>query len=445
MAKIALLSWGSHGDVLPFIALAQALQQAGHTVILGAPPSHAHLAAQQGIRFQPLGSAITPAAYQQLMTTLIDEANPRKQLRHLLQTTLLPDLDTQYRDALAAVTEANGVDLVITHWLQLAGMAAAEHLGKPRLTVNLNPQGIMTLAARPPGPGRTPEQGRQRHPGRELADLVYGDEFHHFRKRQGLPPIASVSEYAQGGAAKLLAVSPALLSEDEISLCQNAGCHITGFWSLAAEFNAPNASNAPNAPSASTEIIEPDRQGCSALEAFLDSGDKPIVFSFGSMAGRVEELNAIILQSIRQLGCRAILQGGWAALGKGLQQDLGTKNKLLCIDHVPHAQLFPHAACVIHHGGAGTTAAALRAGTPAVIVWHMLDQADWGNRLAQRQLGPTPLPRRNLQAEQLTNHIRLATTTPSYTANCQRVAQQLAAEQEPALSSALKVIEGWLG
>lgn len=412
-SNVALLSWGSHGDVLPFLALAQGLQQAGQEVVLGAPPHHAALVEQQGIRFQPLGRAMTPAAYQQQMTALIDEANPRKQLQQLLQTLLLPDLDAQYEAALAVVAKA---DRVVTHWLQLAGMAAAETLNRPRLTVNLNPQGITALAMHPAGQGRA--RNSARHVGRELADSIWGEAFHAFRARHGLPPIASVSEYIQHGSAGvgagvgLLAVSPALLTTDEITACQAAGHHITGYWQppLEAPLDAP---------------LEPHWQPPAALAEFLGHEEKPVVFSFGSMAGRVEELNAIILQTIRQLGCRAILQGGWAALGKAL----AAEKNILCIDQVPHRYLFPRAACVVHHGGAGTTAAALQAGIPSVIVWHMLDQPYWGNRLAQLELGPAPLSRRGLQAAPLAERIRLAMNTPGYTENCRRMAQRLSAEQ----------------
>ncbi|WP_172955040.1 glycosyltransferase [Sterolibacterium denitrificans] len=395
-----LLSWGSHGDVLPFVALAQALREAGHEVALGAQPHHAELVRRHGIAFHPLGSQTTPAEYQRLMTTLIDEANPRKQLHHLLQEMLLPDLDAQYRDALALMPAAN---LVVAHWLQLAGMAAAETLGKPCLTVNLNPQGIMAIAPQRPD---IAAQGRTRNLGRELADGLWGEGFHEFRARHGLPPIVSVAEYAQRRAAGLLAVSPALLTNDEIAACNSQPNHrITGFWQPPAER---------------------DWQPPAELAQFLAAPEPPVVFCFGSMAGRVEELNAIVLQTVRRLDCRAILQGGWAGLGGELA---ATSGNILCIDHAPHSYLFPRVACVVHHGGAGTTAAALRAGTPSVIVWHMLDQPYWGNRLAQLELGPAPLPRRELQADPLAERIRLAMNDPIYKENCRRMAQRLGSEQ----------------
>lgn len=126
MATLALLAWGSHGDVLPLVALAHGLTTAGHEVVLAAQPHHGEFVRAQGVAFHALGGATSAAHYDQLMARLIDEANPRKQLRELLHTLLLPDLEAQYQDALAVVA---GADLVVAHWLQLAGMAARAATG----------------------------------------------------------------------------------------------------------------------------------------------------------------------------------------------------------------------------------------------------------------------------------------------------------------------------
>lgn len=408
MARLALLSWGSHGDVLPLVALAHGLMAAGHRVLIAAQPYHAGFVAAQGVAFHSLGTATSPAQYQRLMERLVDEANPRKQLRELLQTLLLPDLEAQYQDALAVVQQ---VDLVITHWMQLAGMAAAERLGKRRISFTLNPVGISVVN----------ETAAARNLGRMLSDYIWGDEFQRWRVRHGLPQIESLAEYQYSGRLNLLAVSPALLPEREQLAAQH---HITGFWSLAPRH---------------------DGQPTGALMATLTDfvaaeQDKPlVVFSFGSMGGRAGELAAIVSETVQALGCRAILQGGWAGLGEALAV---RSAHMLCVDYVPHDYLFRQASCVVHHGGAGTTAAALGAGVPAVIVWHMLDQPYWGQRLFDLGLGPRPLARRGLTAADLAERIQEVQGNAHYRQQCRQLAQQLAAEQ--GVGNAVQAIEAQL-
>lgn len=414
MARIALLSWGSHGDVLPFVALAQGLRAAGHEVVIAAQPYHAAFVQQQGIEFCALGSETSVEQYQQLMTTLIDEANPRKQLRLLLQTLLLPDLEAQYQDALPVVAQA---DVVVAHWMQLAGMAAAESLGRLCLTVSLNPVGIGVVAGTEVHEaGGQKTQERARNLGRMLSDYVWGSEFHQLRARHALPAIDSVAGYQYSSRLNLVAVSPALLPEREHFEPQHK---VTGFWNLPEE-----------------HVWTPAPE----LAQFLAAGEPPVVFSFGSMAGHVGQMRALVIEAVRQAGCRAILQGGWAGLGQGDDGESGGEGKglplpaelagrLLCVDYVPHDFLFSRATCVVHHGGAGTTASALRAGVPSVIVWHMLDQPYWGQRLASLGLGPAALARLGLKADELATRIREALNNLAYAEHCQSIAKILASER----------------
>jgi sterol 3beta-glucosyltransferase len=414
MARIALLSWGSHGDVLPFVALAGALRAAGHEVVLGAQPYHCEFVEQHGVRFHALGRATSVEQYQQLMERLIDEANPRKQLRDLLREMLLPDLEAQYLDALAALT---GVELVVAHWMQIAGMAAAESRGLRCITVSLNPVGIDCVADTPAQVAAT------RNLGKMLSDYVWGDDFNRLRQRHGLPPVDSVAGYQYSSLMNLVAVSPALLPD---RARYEARHRITGFWPLAE----------------SQSRVLP-----ASVQAFLEAGEKPVVISFGSMGGRPGELTAVVYEAVRLAGCRAILQGGWTGLGHmdgmaGVAGVAAQSDNILRVDYVSHEILFEQAACVVHHGGAGTTAAALRAGVPSVIVWHMLDQPYWGHLLARLELGPQPLSRLGLQASELARRIEQACSRPGYQPRCQAVAQQLASEH--GLVNALREIEGLL-
>lgn len=404
MARIALLSWGSHGDILPFVALAQCLQASGHEVLIAAQPQHAGFVRQQGCRFRSLGPGTSETGYQQLMARLLDEPNPRKQLRELLHSLLLPTLAAQYEDSLSAVS---GADLVICHWMQLAGMLAAEMRRIPRITVSLNPVALQVsqdMAGLKAGARRL---------GQQLNDAIWGDEFHRLRAQLGLDALASIADYQYARGLNLLAYSPALLSPQQYQHLSAQQC-ITGFWPT------------PAMEARSGALAEEEH-----LQAFLAAGPAPVVFSFGSMGGRADELLHCLLDTVAQLDCRAIIQGGWAGLngalaGQGSRHQ--TSANILFLDYLDHRTLFPQAACVVHHGGAGTTAAALRAGCPSVIVWHMLDQPYWGNLLFERGLGPRPLARKDLQATELGTALQDVLGQKGYRTACQHMAGQLAQE-----------------
>ena len=142
-----------------------------------------------------------------------------------------------------------------------------------------------------------------------------------------------------------------------------------------------------------------------ALLDFLQAGDPPVYIGFGSMTGRnPEALTHTLVAAATQSGQRAILQSGWSNLG---QTDLPPH--IFLLDSAPHSWLFPRMSAVVHHGGAGTTAAGLRAGVPTIVVPHLADQPFWGARMAALGVGPQPIPRSKLTVENLAAAIRQAT------------------------------------
>ena len=102
-----------------------------------------------------------------------------------------------------------------------------------------------------------------------------------------------------------------------------------------------------------------------------------------------------------------MVQPGWAGL-----TPVGDDIRL--VEDVPHDWLFPHTAAVVHHAGAGTTAAGLRAGIPAVTVPVVLDQPFWSTRLHRLGVAPPPLPQRDLNADSLATAIRSCLAEPTY-------------------------------
>ena len=126
------------------------------------------------------------------------------------------------------------------------------------------------------------------------------------------------------------------------------------------------------------------------LEEFLANGEPPIYLGFGSMRAS-DQTARVLIEAARALGLRSILSQGWAGLMPG---DTGPADDCLSIGDVDHAKLFPRMAAIVHHGGAGTTHTAARAGTPQVIIPHNYDQFYWAHRVQELGAGVLRSPAR---------------------------------------------------
>jgi vancomycin aglycone glucosyltransferase len=145
-------------------------------------------------------------------------------------------------------------------------------------------------------------------------------------------------------------------------------------------------------------------------EAFIRAGDPPVYVGFGSMVSDdVERLTRAVLEGAGASGRRLLLSKGWAGLGGGALPP----SARVVHGPMPHAKLFPLVAAVVHHGGAGTTAAALRAGVPQVVVPHMADQYHHAYRLATLSLAPPGIPIRRLTAQNLAHAVEATLALPA--------------------------------
>lgn len=388
--RIAVLAWGTRGDVQPLLALGKQLAAQGHEVRFGAAPAFADFVRSQGIEFVPLGPPIDPDDYQRLMATLEAEKNPRKQNRLLVQNVLLPNLERYYIDCLRASAD---VELIVGHWLQIGAGLAAETLGMPWVSVTLHPAGIETEQT-------WQMTGEGERSGAAFDNWLWGDRLQRFRAQLGLRSVPSAAASLYSDTLNLVPVSRHLLTEHSE---WHERHHATGFFFL----NEPQ-----------------DWQPDEALQRFLEKHDKPIVVSFSSIAGAlVEQTSELLLETLQQIDRPAIIQSGWGGFGA-----MRLPSQILRIGDVPHGWLFRHAACVVHHGGAGTTAAALRSGIPSVVIWHMFDQPFWGNLLAAQGLGPPPLARASLSMFALAERIEKVFTNQSYDERCRNMATLMSQE-----------------
>ncbi|GIV87756.1 MAG: glycosyl transferase [Chloroflexus sp.] len=374
--RIFMCTYGSRGDVQPFVALGKALRAAGHTPILAAPARFATFAAAYGIDFVPL-----PGDVETLARQIADEARNRPlRLIGIVYRFALP-LGVEVARRLQRA--AANADMIIHTFLTVAiGHLYAQQYGISEWAVDLfpffdPPDEIANIMW--PHTSMGPRRRRLSH---RFAHTVfqYSQQFTYRMLRQRAPDIGPPRlSWAMPGRQipLLLAYSSALVPPGTGPLTVQ-----TGSWHLE----------------------HTDWQPPPDLRAFLASGPPPVVVSFGSMATRdAPQLMQVVLSALRQTGQRGIIQRGWARL------ELADRpNDIYLADELPHDWLLPQAAAMIHHGGAGTTATALRAGIPAIIIPFAADQPFWAWRAHLTGANPPPIPPSELSVARLCHALEQA-------------------------------------
>ncbi len=387
--KLVMATLGTTGDVQPFLALGVELRRRGHQAVLAAPPNFAAQAALHGLEFCSLGQAMDDAETRKIFSS----AYEMEGLTEQIQATMMVQMRDAEVSVHALLDEARDADALISIPYQTAGQVTAELLGLPFVSVHFSPFGS----------SRRPKLSAAAAPG-----------FNALRATFGLGPLAE--PLGVDGISPLLAltpVSPHLFPRPASWAHQN---HVTGFWFL-------------------DEPSTPDP----GLEAFMNAGEGPVVLGFGSLAHRdPEAISRTLIRAVEQAGGRAVIQAGWSGL-----DSRNPPPNVMFTAFVPHAWLFPRASCVVHAGGAGTTAAAMRAGVPMVFVPHWLDQFLWGALARERHLASASIPVRELTPEGLAAAIRTARESPQIRANCLEVAQAIKAEN--GLGVAADLIESLAG
>lgn len=175
-----------------------------------------------------------------------------------------------------------------------------------------------------------------------------------------------------------------------------------------------------------------------SLTSFLNSGQPPVYFGFGSIKGvDPKRITEIILAAIKHTGIRAVLAHGWGGITK-----VNNSESICTIDEVPHEWLFPRMAAVVHHGGAGTTAAGLRAGCPTLICPIGLDQPFWGTCVEKIGAGLKTVPQRKLTAKILSESIQRVMSNESFRVAALEVAERI--RRENGVENAIETIESIL-
>lgn len=386
--RITIFSVGTQGDVRPFVALGRGLQRVGCRVRIASGNTCEPLITGHGLEFAPLSAdfldimARDPGALQRGLNPLALLATARRELG-----AMASGWPEQGR---AAAADA---DLLLGNGM-VAPLASSfgELLGRPVVETHLQP--ITPCPDIPPmmlPPPKRPRPGAVNrllfHFCRLLTWQMLSPAYVGVRRELGLPafprrgPTYSPGRHSQ----KLLyGFSPLLVPP---SRHWPASVRVAGNWFLDGER---------------------DWRPPPALADFLAAGPKPVYVGFGSMrSGDSGDFTARVLEGLRRSGRRALIATGWGGLSKEVVERAGDGN-FFAIDAAPHDWLFPRVALAVHHGGAGTTAAALRAGIPSVVVPFFGDQPFWAWRLAEVGVAPPAVRRKELTAAALAGAIRSA-------------------------------------
>lgn len=355
--RVLLSTIGSRGDVQPLVALGMELKALGQEVRLRVPPDFRDWIETLGMPVTPIGPELRGTA----------KASPTaappspEQRRQMMEGTVA----TQFETITAA---AQGCDAIVgATALQIAAPSVAERMGIPYFFAAYCPAVLPSPHHAPPVLGLlgdTPAPAMDDY--RELWDqdaqrwnALWAPLLNPRRAALGLPPVDDVRGHVLTGQP-WLAADPALAPWPDPA---DPAVFQPGAW-----------------------ILPDDRPLSPELEGFLDAGEPPVYFGFGSMRAP-EDLGQVMIQSARTLGRRAIVSRGWADLSL-----VDGEPDCLSIGEVNQQALFRRVAAVVHHGGAGTTTAAARAGAPQVVVPQMYDQHYWAQRIHRLGIGAAHAP-----------------------------------------------------
>lgn len=411
MTRIVIEAFGTRGDVAPLTGLGARLRDdLGADVAIAAQRPYEGMIAGAGLEFRLLPrdteEATRMSGYGQ---ALVDGARMRPSKAVL----------AAMRDDLAGVGEAmahagRDADLLLLEGPvgSLLGYHVAEALGVPSMGVFFQPASATTEFAPPPMTARSFGRVGNRlawHMAGGVGEKVYTTLIDDLRHTLGLPR-RSRRAYQAHRAARW----PILYGFSEHVVPRprdwRPGLDITGYW-----WPADGQDGTPPA-----QLVD-----------FIEAGPPPVYVGFGSTAtAHGDELSQTISRALRSAGMRGVVHSGWARL-----QCAG--DDVLTIDDVPHSWLFPQTAAVVHHGGAGTAAAALRAGVPSIPVAGIVDQPFWSHRLHRLGAGTRPLQRNALTAEDLAAAITAATRLATYRQEAQHLSRMLAEEDGAATAVAI--------
>ena len=409
--RVLLSTYGTRGDVQPFVALAKALMQRGHEVAVCTPTGFRGMVERHGVPYAHMDNAFVE------LSEAVLGAPTRAEQRRLLAgfgAIVRAALDDEWRAA-----QAFRPDVLVHHSKALGSHHIAEKLGA--LDILAMPLPLTPTRAFPAPLLPVRDLGgwlnARSYALVALGNAVWSGATNDFRvKTLGLDPLP---RFADPMRRRDGAPVPALYAFSEHVVPRPAdwpeSAQVTGCWFLD-----------------EGDDWQPPRD----LLAFLEAGPPPIYVGFGSMgAAHARSRAETVVSAVARSGERAVLATGWGGLDlAGMELPAG----IFVLASAPHDWLFPRMKAVVHHGGAGSTMAGLRAGKPTVICPFFGDQPFWAEVVRRTGLGPAPVPQKRLTAERLAAAIAAA-LSPEIAARAAAIAERMASEDGTA--RAVELIE----
>lgn len=364
--RIAFTPWGSLGDLHPYLAVALEMKRRGHSVLVATSEVYRNKVEGEGLEFSPVRPDIRPLLdHPERFAALMDRFRGPE---HIFRGIIMPSLRDMFTDLRTAIL---GCDLLVSHVAMCAAPLVAEHLSLRWVSVVLQPAVMWSVSDPPyfPIAGNLP-----RHSplfakaffrmGRSVTER-WVQPLYALRRELGLPtkgknPLFE-GQFSPSGTLALFSTAFAAPQQD-----WPAGTIACGFPFY------------DKLDAASSHLSR-------EIEDFLESGEAPVVFTLGSSAVHVPgNFYEVSFEAARQLGCRAILLAG---IDYAKRTGLRSSGGILVSDYAPYSALLPRGAATVHSGGIGTTAQALRAGKPQIVMPFSHDQPDNGSRIERLGAG----------------------------------------------------------
>jgi rhamnosyltransferase subunit B len=408
--RIVLTTFGSFGDIHPYMAIARELQARGHDPVIATMSLYREKIAAAGLRFESVRPDVPPP--QEQNQDLIEKImEPKSGPRFLMEEVIFPAVRDSYSDLLRIV---KGHDLLVTHPVTYAGPLLAYKIGIPWISTVLAPTSFMS-AYDPPVPPFWPWLVQFKRLGprfMKVAIAVAKNSYrpraiNQFRDELGVPDYGNAVFEGQHSPKKVLALFSSIFARAQPDWPRQT-C-ITGF----AFYDGNDETAMP-----------------SELLRFLDRGSPPLVFTLGSSA--VWVAHDFFRQSVaatKALGRRAVLL-------------IGDKRNLpveplppdiIAVDYAPYQAVLPRACLMVHHGGVGTTSQGLRAGIPTLIVPFAFDQSDNAARAARLGTSRT-VYRSKYSASRATKELGILLDRPHYAEKAKEVSNYLRDENGAAVA-----------
>jgi sterol 3beta-glucosyltransferase len=385
--NIALLAVGTRGDVQPFIALALGLQEAGFSPLIISAKNEEAFVRSFGIPFHSLNVDIQKIMDNQEVHEMAKGDSPLAFAKsHLESSKALHGIMLAVQHEIWAAVQ--NVDAIVYHPGMQNAYLMAQELGIPAIMASPFPFAPTSAYPAILFYDKIRLKGLLGNIVNRITHAAFERVFWmlsrsaavDFWKKQNKPHRAKLTPpsrlQAESGQPVLLAYSPHIFSQQKE---WSENITVTGYWTL-----PENQEYAPPAD----------------LAEFLANGKPPIYVGFGSIKDKAtfRQTVELVAQAVERLGERAVIGLGWSSADA---VELSLPKSVMLIGNVPHSWLFPRVSAVVHHGGAGTTAAGLIAGKPTLIIPHTADQPAWGLRVWELGVGAKPIPKKKLTQENL--------------------------------------------